>query len=93
MPLADLSTEVTQLRKHLDEFAREGLRTLVLGVRKLDGKFFSKWNKEYEKAKNLVEGRDKALDALHDEVEMELDIVGATAIEDKLQENVRKKFV
>lgn len=82
-----------ELKKHLDEFAREGLRTLVLGVRKLDAKFFSKWNKEYEKAKNLVEGRDKALDALHNEVETELEIVGATAIEDKLQENVRKNIV
>ena len=82
------SEEVSQLKIHLDKFAVEGLRTLVLGTKKIEAKVYAKWSKEYEKAMGEMEGKEEKMSELENEIENELEILGATAIEDKLQENV-----
>ncbi|KAL3807091.1 hypothetical protein ACHAXA_002117 [Cyclostephanos tholiformis] len=76
------------LQAHLGEFASEGLRTLVLGVRILSDEGAEKWLAKYKKASTSIENRDKELTAVAGEIEQELHIVGATAIEDKLQDGV-----
>ena len=62
----------------------------MLGARKLDNQEWKDWSRRYEEARNMLEGRDKAMEDLQEEIETDLDIVGATAIEDKLQDQVRK---
>ncbi|KAL3785561.1 hypothetical protein ACHAW5_011309 [Stephanodiscus triporus] len=76
------------LQAHLGEFASEGLRTLVLGVRILSDEGAEKWLAKYKKAATSIENRDKKLTAVAGEIEKDLHIVGATAIEDKLQDGV-----
>ena len=76
------------IEAHLGEFASEGLRTLVLGVRFLTDDQCNDWLAKYTAAATAIKGRDEKLTKVAFEIERELHIVGATAIEDKLQVRV-----
>lgn len=80
------------LLKRTDEdlhmFAREGLRTLVLASKVIPENEYTEWDKRYQEASCLIDGRDDAIDELGLEVEQDLELIGVTAIEDKLQEGV-----
>ena len=78
----------TKTQEHLDRFAMDGLRTLVLGVRELTQEQFDDWKAEHHKAAVALENRDEKLDAVYDMIEKDLTLLGATAIEDKLQDGV-----
>lgn len=68
----------------------EGLRTLVLASRQIDGAAFKAWQEKYEQARASQEDKKKKMEALQEEIEVGLHVIGATAIEDKLQDEVRK---
>lgn len=72
----------------LHTFAREGLRTLVLASKVIPESEYAEWDKRYQEASCLIEGRDDAINALGLEVEQDLELIGVTAIEDKLQDGV-----
>ncbi|GAA0140956.1 primary active transporter [Lithospermum erythrorhizon] len=75
--------------KHLNDYGQAGLRTLALAYRKLDEREFSTWNEEFMKAKTSFGAeREAMLERLSDMMEKELILVGATAVEDKLQKGV-----
>lgn len=83
--------EVSQtlgLQSHLGDFASEGLRTLVLGMRIVSEEQCSEWLDMYRSAATAMSDRDEKLTAAAKKIETELYIVGATAIEDKLQVGV-----
>ncbi|XP_011054737.1 PREDICTED: phospholipid-transporting ATPase ID isoform X3 [Acromyrmex echinatior] len=73
---------------HLNKFASEGLRTLCLSVRDLDESFFNNWKQRHQEAALSQERRDDKLDAIYEEIEKDMSLLGATAIEDKLQDGV-----
>nr|XP_055135052.1 probable phospholipid-transporting ATPase IM isoform X4 [Symphalangus syndactylus] len=73
---------------HLSEFAGEGLRTLAIAYRDLDDKYFKEWHKMLEDANAATEERDERIAGLYEEIERDLLLLGATAVEDKLQEGV-----
>ena len=75
-------------QEHLDKFASEGLRTLCLGVKDLSQQQFDDWKAEHHKAAVAMENRDEKLDAVYNLIEKDLVLIGATAIEDKLQDGV-----
>ncbi|XP_019297695.1 probable phospholipid-transporting ATPase IM isoform X2 [Panthera pardus] len=81
----DLLTLTTD---HLSEFAGEGLRTLAIAYRDLDDKYFKEWHKMLEDANTLIDERDERVAGLYEEIERDLMLLGATAVEDKLQEGV-----
>ena len=70
------------------KFASEGLRTLVLGVKDLTDKEFEAWKSSHHEAAIAMENRDEKLDEVYNEIEKDLELLGATAIEDKLQDGV-----
>jgi phospholipid-translocating ATPase len=75
--------------KHLNEYGETGLRTLALAYRKLEEKEYYAWNADFMKAKTSIGGdREATLERLSDLVERDLILVGATAVEDKLQKGV-----
>ena len=76
------------IQSHLGVFAREGLRTLVLGVRILTENECETWLEEFNKAAASIKDRDEKLTAAAQKIECMLHIVGASAIEDKLQDGV-----
>ncbi|XP_069043524.1 phospholipid-transporting ATPase ID-like isoform X2 [Lepisosteus oculatus] len=80
--LMDVTTE------HLNEFAGEGLRTLVLAGKDLEESYFEDWKQRHHEASVALDGREEKLDELYEEIETDLMLLGATAIEDKLQDGV-----
>nr|XP_061811459.1 phospholipid-transporting ATPase ID-like [Nerophis lumbriciformis] len=80
--LMDVTTE------HLNEFAGEGLRTLALAYKDLDEDFFHQWLQRHHQASTALDGREGKLEQLYEEIETDLLLLGATAIEDKLQDGV-----
>lgn len=76
-------------RSHLSNYGDAGLRTLALAYRKLDEKAYSDWNEIFLRAKTTIGAdRDSKLDDASDMIERDLTLVGATAVEDKLQKGV-----
>jgi len=79
----------TKLQADLDAFAQAGLRTLLVAKRTLSQSDADAFVKEYSEARHLIgKAKADALDACADKIERDLDIIGATAIEDALQEGV-----
>ncbi|KAF7239981.1 Phospholipid-transporting ATPase 3 [Varanus komodoensis] len=74
--------------RHLEEFAGEGLRTLVAAYKHLEEDYFAAWQRRHREASVALEEREEKLSALYEEVERDLMLLGATAIEDKLQDGV-----
>ncbi|KAH9043367.1 phospholipid-translocating P-type ATPase [Lactarius pseudohatsudake] len=72
----------------LDAFAREGLRTLTLAYRVVSDGEYSSWVARYQDALASMEDRESEIERVSDEVEQGLLLLGATAIEDKLQDGV-----
>ncbi|GAA5851367.1 hypothetical protein JCM9279_001119 [Rhodotorula babjevae] len=77
-----------QTDKHLEEFANEGLRTLCLAWKPLDEAGYDAWERKFHEATTLIEHRDEEMERLSDQLERGLDLLGATAIEDRLQDGV-----
>lgn len=73
---------------HHDIAGLQGLRTLAIGTRELDEEWVTEWDANYQEAASLLEGRDEATEKLIAEVEQDLELVGVSAIEDKLQDGV-----
>ncbi|KAJ3012256.1 hypothetical protein HKX48_006359 [Thoreauomyces humboldtii] len=73
---------------HLESFANEGLRTLCLSYRPISEEHYKRWEERYRVAQNLIENRDQESDLVAETIERELILMGATAIEDKLQDGV-----
>jgi phospholipid-transporting ATPase len=74
--------------KHLEEFATEGLRTLCLAVAEIPADVYEDWKQTYYKASTALQYREAKLDDAANLIETNLILLGATAIEDKLQEGV-----
>lgn len=72
----------------LEEFASTGLRTLCLASREVPEEEYQAWAQRYHAASTSMENRSDKLDQVADEIEQNLELVGVTAIEDKLQEGV-----
>ncbi|TMW59029.1 hypothetical protein Poli38472_007174 [Pythium oligandrum] len=84
-------------RDHMEKYADDGLRTLALAVKRLDEGWFRKWKIRFDEAQGNVaeidkrkDGKPNAIDDLMEEIEENLELIGATAIEDKLQDGVPK---
>ncbi|THH16144.1 hypothetical protein EW146_g4435 [Bondarzewia mesenterica] len=72
----------------LDEFASEGLRTLTLAYRMVGEEEYAAWRIRYAEATASVDGREDQIEKVSDEIEQGLILLGATAIEDRLQDGV-----
>ncbi|KAJ6531132.1 hypothetical protein B0H19DRAFT_1190540 [Mycena capillaripes] len=77
-----------QTEKHLDEFAGNGLRTLTLAYKMLHEEEYVAWNERYHEATVALDDREALIEEVSDEIEHDLRLLGATAIEDRLQDGV-----
>ena len=77
-----------QTSKDMEKFANNGLRTLCISYRYLDEEEYLNWSRIYDAATNAIENREEAIDKANDSIEHSLLLLGATALEDKLQEGV-----
>ncbi|KAH9896461.1 phospholipid-translocating P-type ATPase [Cubamyces lactineus] len=74
--------------RDMEAFANGGLRTLCIAYRYLTEQEYVEWVRTYEAATSAINDRDEEIDKANDLVEHSLRILGATALEDKLQEGV-----
>ncbi|KAK3014423.1 hypothetical protein RJ639_009092 [Escallonia herrerae] len=79
---------VSATEGHLHSYSSMGLRTLVVGMRGLSASEFEQWQSSYETASTALIGRAALLRKVANSVENSLSILGASGIEDKLQEGV-----
>lgn len=75
-------------QRDLETMANAGLRTLCVAYRYLEEEEYFNWSRAYEKASNSIRDRDEEIDKVSEFIEHSLTILGATALEDKLQEGV-----
>ncbi|XP_076104563.1 phospholipid-transporting ATPase ID-like isoform X1 [Mytilus galloprovincialis] len=73
---------------HLNEYASEGLRTLCLAVKDIPDSVYADWKEKHHLASTAMDDRDDKLHEVYEEIEKNLVLIGATAIEDKLQDGV-----
>lgn len=74
--------------KDLQHFASEGLRTLCLAYKVLDPEVYQDWARRYHDATVALTDREELVEKVSSEIENDLVLLGATAIEDKLQDGV-----
>ncbi|PYH96820.1 haloacid dehalogenase-like hydrolase [Aspergillus ellipticus CBS 707.79] len=74
--------------QHLNDFATEGLRTLLYGHRFLDDAMYNDWKTAYHEACTSLVDRQEKIEKVGEDIEQQLELTGATAIEDKLQKGV-----
>ncbi|CAG8497060.1 14530_t:CDS:2 [Acaulospora morrowiae] len=74
--------------ENLQEFAREGLRTLCIGYADITPEVYKKWDIEFREASTALTDRDQRVAVVSDQIEKDLTLLGATAIEDRLQDGV-----
>ncbi|CAH8514402.1 unnamed protein product [Schistosoma mattheei] len=73
---------------HLENFAKTGLRTLCIAWTEVDPAFYNKWVGNFYKASTALNDREAKLESVANEIEQNLQLLGATAIEDRLQTGV-----
>jgi phospholipid-translocating ATPase len=74
--------------KDMELFANSGLRTLCIAYRYLEEDEYLGWSRTYDAATNAIEGREEEIEKANEMIEHSLLLLGATALEDKLQEGV-----
>ncbi|KAJ3039311.1 hypothetical protein HDV00_012303 [Rhizophlyctis rosea] len=73
---------------HVADFAGQGLRTLLYACRVIDEVEYEHWCKEYVEASAAMERREEMMESVASRIERGMILMGATAIEDKLQPGV-----
>jgi phospholipid-translocating ATPase len=87
LPMDDASV-IERCFQHINDFATEGLRTLLYAYRFVDENEYSSWKEIYLAATTSLVEREDKVEAAGDLIEVDFDLAGATAIEDKLQYGV-----
>ncbi|XP_045058205.2 phospholipid-transporting ATPase IK isoform X3 [Desmodus rotundus] len=72
----------------LTSFAKQTLRTLCLAYRQVGEDMYEEWRQRHQEASVLLQNRAHALHQVYEEMEQDLQLLGATAIEDRLQDGV-----
>lgn len=86
------SSQVSQLIKttvdHMNDYAKEGLRTLLIVEKTMTEQEYNQWNSSYVEALNSMADREAKVEKCAEAIEKDFDLVGSTALEDKLQDGV-----
>ncbi|XP_061786423.1 phospholipid-transporting ATPase 11C isoform X3 [Nerophis lumbriciformis] len=78
--------EVERMRMHVDRNAEEGYRTLCVAYKRLSTEEYAQADAGLREARLALQDREAKLMAVYNEVETGMSLIGATAVEDRLQE-------
>ncbi|XP_049577216.1 phospholipid-transporting ATPase IF [Syngnathus scovelli] len=84
------SGEIEKTRIHIDEFALRGLRTLVVACRHFSPEDYIEAEQILNTARTALQQREERLQQAFGEIEKNLKVLGATGVEDKLQDKVQE---
>lgn len=87
------ATKIQIANNHINDFAKEGLRTLAIARKRLTKTEFLKFNNELIEANSSLQNRVEKVEACQRKIENGLELLGATAVEDALQDDVRDTLV
>ncbi|CAJ0943282.1 unnamed protein product, partial [Mesorhabditis belari] len=73
---------------HLSDYARQGLRTLCLVRKVLLEEEYQAWRAQHEEAELAVHGKEERIALSAASIEKDFELLGVTAIEDRLQDGV-----
>ena len=79
---------VEETKKHLMEYVNDGLRTLLVAQVEIPKAKYEAWASNMHAADIALENRQELRELAMAEIEQDLKLMGATAIEDKLQDGV-----
>jgi len=79
---------IEETKQGLDNYAKLGLRVLVMAKKEMDDEAYWDWAEAHNKAEVALDRRDKQLMDSYNRIEADLKLIGATGIEDRLQERV-----
>ncbi|XP_049487958.1 phospholipid-transporting ATPase VD isoform X1 [Panthera uncia] len=75
-------------QKHLDDYAKRGLRTLCIAKKVMSDTEYAEWLRNHFLAETSIDHREELLLESAMRLENKLTLLGATGIEDRLQEGV-----
>ena len=73
---------------YVDKFSKHGYRTLFVAMKVLSQSEYDAFAREVKEASTSLDNKDELLAKAYEKVENNLYIIGATIVEDKLQDNV-----
>uniref|UniRef100_A0A8B9KMW0 Phospholipid-transporting ATPase n=1 Tax=Astyanax mexicanus TaxID=7994 RepID=A0A8B9KMW0_ASTMX len=82
--------EIEKTRLHVDEFALKGLRTLVVAYRLFSAEEYKEVEQRLHEARTALQQREERLAEVFSFIEKDLELLGATGVEDKLQDKVQE---
>eukprot|EP00210_Caulerpa_lentillifera_P009522 g9080.t2 len=82
----DESVELT--RAHLEMMAKQGFRTLAIAQKIITEEEYISWREDHHLASVAMNNREEKLAKMAEVIETDLSLIGATAVEDKLQDGV-----
>ncbi|XP_058444324.1 phospholipid-transporting ATPase IF isoform X2 [Malaya genurostris] len=80
---------VISTQRHINEFAKQGLRTLAVARRRLTQLEFANYRNELILAGSSLTDRVAKVEECQRKIETGLELLGATAVEDALQDDIR----
>ncbi|KAG8445141.1 hypothetical protein GDO86_010055 [Hymenochirus boettgeri] len=84
------SGEIERTRIHVDEFASKGLRTLCIAYRSFSTEEYQEIDQRLHEARTALQQREERLTEVFNLIEKDLVMLGATGVEDKLQDKVHE---
>ncbi|KFV94225.1 putative phospholipid-transporting ATPase IG, partial [Eurypyga helias] len=78
--------EIQQTKVHVDRNAMDGYRTLCVAFKELTQKEYEKIDRQLNEAKMALQDREEKMAKVFEDTEADMHLIGATAVEDRLQE-------
>jgi magnesium-transporting ATPase (P-type) len=82
------AANVQKTVKMLEGYSKEGLRTLLIAEKEISEDDYNMWNGKYQQALIATSNREEKVAEVSEEIETDFYLIGSTAIEDKLQDDV-----
>ena len=79
---------LNQSKYFVEYFSSQGYRTLFVGIKILSEYEYQIFDNEIKKADISLQNRDKLINEIYDKMERNIYLLGATVVEDKLQDEV-----
>ncbi|XP_056396764.1 phospholipid-transporting ATPase IG isoform X1 [Hyla sarda] len=78
--------EIERIKVHVEQNALDGYRTLCVAYKELSHEEYDRMNTKLDMAKMALQDREEKLARVYDDIEDDMHLLGATAVEDRLQE-------
>ncbi|XP_064133724.1 phospholipid-transporting ATPase IG isoform X9 [Loxodonta africana] len=78
--------EIEPTKRHVEHSAMDGYRTLCVAFKKITPDDYEKINRQLVEVKLALQDREEKMEKVFDDIETNMNLIGATAVEDKLQD-------